>query len=189
MPQALPLRTNPPAFLPLIFPSAPSTRAPTPIHDLRPSLDTTRTTHHPSAKLHYNIIKPDEDRNDIPTRRPLTPPQCSTQLLHNRFPGNISCQAIHNVTTLAAKKATTESQWTGPIIDIEEYYYGVLHPVTKHTITHDRKLMNDPHLKDLWVPAMSKEIHRLAQGKPGVTKDTNTIFVLTHSEIRHIPSN
>jgi hypothetical protein len=91
--------------------------------------------------------------------------------------------------TLAAKKATAESQWTGPIIDIEEYCYGVVHPVTRQTITHYRKLMNDPHLKDLWVPAMSKEIHRLAQGKPGVTKATNTIFFLTHSEIRHIPSN
>jgi hypothetical protein len=91
--------------------------------------------------------------------------------------------------TLAAKKATAESQWTGPIIDIEEYCYGIVHPVTKQTITHYRKLMNDPHLKNLWLPAMSKEIHCLAQGKPGVTKATNTIFFLTHSEIRHIPSN
>jgi hypothetical protein len=91
--------------------------------------------------------------------------------------------------TLAAKTATTESQWTGPIINIEEYCYGVVHPVTKQTITHYCKLMNDPHLKDLWVPAISKEIHRLVRGKPGVTKATNTIFFLTHSEIRHIPSN
>jgi hypothetical protein len=85
--------------------------------------------------------------------------------------------------TLEAKKATAESQWTGPIIDIEEYCCGVVHPVTKQTITHYCKLMNDPHLKDLWVPAMSKEIHCLAQGKLGVTKATNTIFFLTHSEI------
>ncbi len=85
--------------------------------------------------------------------------------------------------TPADKTATTESQWTGPIIDIEEYYYGIMHPVTKQTITHYRKLMNDPHLKNLWVPAMSKEIHCLAQGNPGVTKATNTIFFLTHSGI------
>jgi hypothetical protein len=85
--------------------------------------------------------------------------------------------------TLTAKKATVESQWTGPIKDIGKYCYGLVHPVTKQTITHYHKLMNDPHLKDLWVPAMSKEIHHLAQGKPGVTKATNTIFFLSHSEI------
>jgi hypothetical protein len=91
--------------------------------------------------------------------------------------------------TLEAKKATAESQWTSPIIVIEEHCYDVVHSVTKHTITHYRKLMNESHLKDLWVPAISKEIHCLAQGKPGVTKATNTIFFLTHSEIRHIPLN
>jgi hypothetical protein len=84
--------------------------------------------------------------------------------------------------TPKAKKATAESQWTGPIINIEKYCYGVVHPATKQTITHYRKLMNDPHLKDIWVPAMSKEIHCLAQGEPGVTKATSTIFFLTHSE-------
>jgi hypothetical protein len=61
--------------------------------------------------------------------------------------------------TFDAKKSATESQWIGPIIDIKEYCYGVVHPVTKQTITQYCKLMNDPHLKDLWVPAMSKEIH------------------------------
>jgi hypothetical protein len=33
---------------------------------------------------------------------------------------------------------------------------------------------------------MSKELHRLAQGKEGVTVGTNTIFYLTHDEIRGI---
>ncbi len=46
--------------------------------------------------------------------------------------------------------------------------------------------MDDPALKDRWVPAMSKERHRLAQGKEGVTVGTNTIFYLTHDEIRGI---
>ncbi len=51
------------------------------------------------------------------------------------------------------------------------------------------KLMNDPLLKKLWVPAMSKELHRLAQGKEGVTSGTNTIFFLLHDEIRCIPKD
>jgi hypothetical protein len=36
---------------------------------------------------------------------------------------------------------------------------------------------------------MSKELHRLAQGKPGITKATNTIFFLSHVEIHHIPKD
>jgi hypothetical protein len=90
---------------------------------------------------------------------------------------------------LEATKLATKSQLTGPIIDIEEVCFGVIHPVTKQTITQYPKLQHDPDLKDLWVPAMSKELHRLAQGKPGITKATNTIFFLSHNEIRHIPNH
>jgi hypothetical protein len=56
----------------------------------------------------------------------------------------------------------------------------------KEMITKYTKLMDDPALKDLWVPAMSKDLHRLAQGKEGVIVCTNTIFYLTHAEIRYM---
>jgi hypothetical protein len=49
--------------------------------------------------------------------------------------------------------------------------------------------MDDPALKDLWVPAMSKELHHLAQGKKGIMDGTNTIIYLTHAEIRRIPKD
>jgi hypothetical protein len=129
------------------------------MHDLHPSLTNIRNTEFTSTKAHYNIIEPDEDRNEMPAGRTITPPRCSTWIMHTQFPGNISCQAIHHIMTLEAKKSAAESQRTGPIIDIEEYCYGILHPVTKQTITQYCKLMNDTHLKDLWVPAMSKEVH------------------------------
>ena len=90
---------------------------------------------------------------------------------------------MHHIMTLKAFKVATQSQWTGPIIDIIEQCFGVVHPITKQTFTQYKKLQHDPHLKDLWVPAFSKEVHRLAQGKPGVTKATNTIFFLSHNEI------
>ncbi len=77
----------------------------------------------------------------------------------------------------------------GPLIDIEEYCYGIVHPVTKETITHYRKLIKDPLLKDLLTKAMSKELHRLAQGCPGVTKGTNTIIYLSHADICKIPQD
>jgi hypothetical protein len=90
---------------------------------------------------------------------------------------------------LKATKLATKSHWTGPIIDIEEVCFRVVHPITKQTITQYWKLQRNPALKDLWVPAMSKELHRLAQGKPGVMKATNTIIFLSCDEIRHIPKD
>jgi hypothetical protein len=57
----------------------------------------------------------------------------------------------------------------------------------KETIMKYTKLMHDPVLSPLWVPAMSKELHRLAQGKVGTTVVTNTISFLSHDEIRQIP--
>jgi hypothetical protein len=88
---------------------------------------------------------------------------------------------MHHVMTLEAFKVATQLQWTGPIIDIEEYCFGVIHPITKQTIMQYKNLQHDPHLKDLWVPAFSKEVHCLEQGKKGVTKATNTIFFLSHN--------
>jgi hypothetical protein len=111
------------------------------------------------------------------------------RIISTRLPGNISIQAMHHVMRLEAFKIATSSQWTGPIIDIAEYCFGVVHPVTKETITQYKKLQHNPDLKELWVPAMSKELHCLAQGKAGLTKGTNTIFFLSHNKIRLIPNN
>lgn len=91
--------------------------------------------------------------------------------------------------TVPTSLAQHHKQYTGPLIDIEEYCYGVVHPVTKETITHYRKLIKDPLLKELWLKAMSKELHRLAQGCTGITKGTNTIFYLSHADICKIPQD
>jgi hypothetical protein len=87
------------------------------------------------------------------------------------------------------KNLTTPKNRFQHNINIEEVCNGVVHPITKETITEYTKLMDDPALEDLWVPAMSKELHHLAQGKEGVTGGTNTIFYLTHDEIRRIPKD
>jgi hypothetical protein len=71
-------------------------------------------------------------------------------------------------------------------INIEEVCNGIIHLITKEIITKYTKLMDDPALKDLWVPALSKEPQCLDQGKEGVTVGTYTIFYLTHAEIRRI---
>jgi len=89
--------------------------------------------------------------------------------------------------TVLTSLSQHHKQYKGPLIDIEEYCYGVVHLVMEETITHYRKLIKDPLLKELWLKAMSKELHRLAQGYTGVTKGTNTIFYLSHADICKIP--
>ncbi len=91
--------------------------------------------------------------------------------------------------TIPQSLSKYHKQYTGPLIDIEENCYGIVHPVTKETITHYRKSIKDPLLKDLWIKAMSKELHCLAQGCPGVTKGTNTIWYLSHADICKIPQD
>jgi hypothetical protein len=52
----------------------------------------------------------------------------------------ISIQAMYHVMTLKAITVATNLQWTGPIINIKEHCFGVVHPVTKQTITQYKKL-------------------------------------------------
>jgi hypothetical protein len=87
------------------------------------------------------------------------------------------------------KNLTTSTNRFQHNINIEQVCNGIVHPITKETITKYTKLVDDPALKDLWVPAMSKELHCLAQAKEGVTVGTNTIFYLTHDGIRRIPKD
>jgi hypothetical protein len=84
----------------------------------------------------------------------------------------------------------SQKQYTGSIIEIKEYCNGVVHPITKETITRYRNLSKDPLLKELWIKAMSKEPHHLVQGCLGITnKGTNTIFFLSHTDICNIPTD
>ena len=66
---------------------------------------------------------------------------------------------------------------------------GVVHPITKETITKYAKLIADPILKQVWTAAMAKEIYRLAYGRDGITKGTNTIKFLDLDEITSIPKD
>jgi hypothetical protein len=135
---------------------------------------------------HY--ILPNDDKRD-------TIIQQSDQAIHllsTQGPASIATHALYHVINLLFNNLlsyTIPTKLNNPSnrfqrsINIEDVCIGVVHPITKETITKYMKLMDDPALKGLWVPAMSKELHRLAQGKEGVTVGTNTIFYLTHDEI------
>ena len=69
---------------------------------------------------------------------------------------------------------------------IEEVVNGVVHPVTKETITKYQKLVDDPILREIWEMAMCVELGRLTQGF-GDTKGTETMRFLELDEIKNIP--
>jgi hypothetical protein len=149
----------------------------TPLTIYPPTKPTTPFNTHPVS----TYIEPDNNNHDNITSRPT--------LLAIQFNApcglaSISRQALYHVINLAfnASHAHTISQALSKSpnhvlnrIDIKEGCNGVVHPMTKEIITKYTKL-NNPVLEPLLVPAMSKELHRLVQGKEGITAATNTIF-------------
>ena len=60
------------------------------------------------------------------------------------------------------------------IFDLQEMCNGVVHLITKETITKYRKLANDFISKDVWQQTMCKESGRVLQGFQYI-KGTNTV--------------
>jgi hypothetical protein len=147
----------------------------------------------PSSKP-TTFVKPDDEQDSTPTTRPPSLPQCSTrssstghlEISHVRH--YIISLTLDLLMPLPSPSLENLPTINIPVIEIEEYCNGVVQPVTKETITHNRKMIKDPLLRDLWLKAMSKELHCLAQGCTGITKGTNTTFFLSHADICN-PSN
>ena len=75
-------------------------------------------------------------------------------------------------------------------VDIEHLCAHVIHPVTGETITKYRKLIKDPHTKDIWLLAFGKEFENLAQGdKVTDIAGPNSVFVMFHNNIKPIPAD
>ena len=68
---------------------------------------------------------------------------------------------------------------------IEEVAKGVVHPVTKETITKYQKLVDNPILCDSWEMAMCVELGQLTQGF-GETKGTEIMRFLALDKIKNI---
>jgi hypothetical protein len=66
----------------------------------------------------------------------------------------------------------------------------MVHPTMGKTISNYKRLMHDPDTSEVWQTAFGKDFGLMAQGdnKTG-QKGTNSIFVMTHDEIRTIPKN
>jgi hypothetical protein len=191
-----------PTATPTIFPSPTILPRSKPTQSFTPTIiPTSKPTKNATLPAGPAYIQPDyNERDDHCNPWPDSPPiPCDAiQFLSPCGPANIAVQALYHVINLAFNAPPTytiprnlvdSSDQFWHTIDIKEVCNGVVHPITKETITKYDKLMNDPVLKDLWVPAMLKELHGLAQGKENVTIGTNTIFFLSHTEIRCIPKD
>ncbi len=66
----------------------------------------------------------------------------------------------------------------------------MVHPTTGETISSYKRLMHDPDTSEVWQTAFGKDFGGMAQGdnKTG-QKGTNSIFVMTHNEIRALQKN
>ncbi len=66
----------------------------------------------------------------------------------------------------------------------------MVHPTTGEAISSYKRLMHDLATAEIWQRAFGKDFGGMAQGneKTG-QKGTNSIFVMTHSEIANIPKN
>eukprot|EP00804_Cyclotella_cryptica_P019448 CCRYP_006615-RA/>CCRYP_006615-RA protein AED:0.18 eAED:0.18 QI:0/0/0/1/1/1/3/0/869 len=123
----------------------------------------------------------------------------TTQKLLIHTPGtpcNITRHALYHVTRTHLQ-SNFHNMFTPTKLDEQQHVFmvdteldhvcnGVVHPITKETITKYEKLANDPTLQDVWMKAMCNELGRLAQGWDG-KQGTNTIFFMTHDEIKRIP--
>ena len=72
--------------------------------------------------------------------------------------------------------------------DFQQVAMPMVHPTTGETISSYKRLMHDPDTAETWQTAFGKDFGGMAQGdKKTGQKGTNSIFVMTHDEIKLIP--
>ena len=139
-----------------------------------------------------NYVSDDEDEayNILETK-------CRQQLQASANACGISANAVYH---LMGTHLEQTSKWFVPDrlenqqstfeqgIILDHMANGVVHPVTKQTITKYEELANDPLLRDVWTKAMCKELGRLAQGYKD-TEGTNTVYFMSIEDIKKIPSD
>jgi hypothetical protein len=77
---------------------------------------------------------------------------------------------------------------TTSTFDFQQVATPMVHPTTGETIRSYKQLMHDPDTAEIWQTAFGKDFGGMAQGdKKTGQKGTNSIFVMTHDQIKLIP--
>ena len=168
-----------------------NTPMPTPLEDTSNDTSPQQTKPTPNRNMPNYITQ--DDINSV-TIKP--PSGFIAQSTHT--PCNIKAHALYHVvskhlnTTHTGAYTPTKHSTDHPSFafdaQLKHTCNGVVHPVTKETITKYKKLANDPLMQDVWTKAMCKELGRIAQGWDG-NAGTDTIFFMSHNEIKNIPKD
>jgi hypothetical protein len=70
-------------------------------------------------------------------------------------------------------------------IEIEYYANPMVHPITGCIISSFKTLMHDLVTAEVWQTALGKDFGGMAQGCNKTGQKVNTMFGMTHDEIRH----
>jgi hypothetical protein len=152
----------PPTKEPMAMPTMPT------LHETNPTPPKT----YPAPTEEPTVIL----ENAAPRRSPRIA-LLSPQLYSHAALSAIAIQAYAPHTT------THAIPWT-----CEHFCALVTHPVTGETITKYNKLIADPITRQVWSRAFGKEFGNLVQGDNVTnTPGTDSIFVMTHEQIRRIP--
>jgi hypothetical protein len=84
----------------------------------------------------------------------------------------------------------TKHSNTAPHFNIEHLGAPIIHQSTGKMIMKYAELAKNAELREIWTTAFGKELGGLVQGdKKTGSKGTNSLFVMSHGEIRNIPSD
>jgi hypothetical protein len=75
-------------------------------------------------------------------------------------------------------------------LDFAQVLMPMIHPKTGKGISSYKCLMHNPATSEVWQTAFGKDFGGMAQGnKKTGQKGTNSIFVMTHDDVKRIPKN
>jgi hypothetical protein len=114
------------------------------------------------------------------------------------------CLRNHNIISQQALNFLTNEVWNNSApsytpknlrpkdnvtaANLEHLAVPMIHPMTGETITSCEKMMNNPAMMEIWQTAFGKDFGSMAQGDNKMGQHgTNSIFVMTHTEILPIP--
>ena len=145
----------------------------------------------PPATFSEPVLNDDDDSVIIPISTVTKEPPITVQTPH-LIPQEALNAFIFNSIATDINRNYLPNRQSQPsnMPHLEHFANPVVHPITGETIDKYERLANDPVTSEIWTTAFGKELGGLAQGdnKTGAA-GTNTVFFLSHDEIRNIPKD
>ena len=149
---------------------APKTPAPPTISPRRSPRNVTPTGTKTSQKVQFSPIEGGVRTRNIISQEAIN---FLTECVWAKSPN------LYTPTKLQTNNGTTST------FDFQQVTMPMVHPTTGETINSYKRLMHDPDTAEIWQTAFGKDFGGMAQGdKKTGQKGTNSIFVMTHDNIK-----